>query len=360
MVKYSASLKDIAQRLKVSKMTVYRALNGKPGVSEAKRKIILEEAGRLGYRKNSLASTLRKNRSFTIGVVIHSLSFPYYSELFKGIQDYAKEKGYRVLLASPEEDFDLEIDIIEAFLRRQVDGLLVAPIAGDKNLEYFNFLAKNNIPIVFIDRHLPTSPQIDYVTADNVLGGFLATEHLLILGHTKIGFIQGSEPFCCEVIDRYKGYKEALKKYRIREEYILSCPNLVKNQEENGYKSVFHFFKRNSSLTALFAVNDNVAIGAIRALLDLGFKVPEDLSIVGFDDISAAGFLNPSLTTVSQDKKEIGKKGVEMLIERINTINPPWGRKSLVAPNLITRESARPVSSDKKIHWDLYSSFTNL
>lgn len=340
-------------------MTVYRALNGKPGVSETKRKIILEEAKKLGYRKNSLASILRKDRSFTIGVVIHSLSFPYYSELFKGIQDQARKIGYRVLLGSPEGDFDLEVDIIEAFLRRRVDGLLIAPIAGEKNLEYFGFLARNNIPIVFIDRHLPTSPQIDYATTDNVIGGFLATEYLLLLGHRNIGFVQGSEPLCCEVIDRYKGYKKALENYGIKEEYVLSCPELVRNQEENGYLSTLSFFKRNSLLTALFAVNDNVAIGAIKALSDLGFKVPEDVSVIGFDDISTARFLNPSLTTVSQDKREIGEKGIEMLIKRIDTTDLPWGRKSLVAPKLIIRESVRGLNAYTKIHQELYSDSIN-
>ena len=344
MGKYSVSLKDIAQRLGISEMTVSRALNGKSGVSEKTRRLILEEVERIGYRKNSLAATLRRAKSFTIGVVIHSLSSNYYSELFDGIQNYAKTKGFRVLLGCPEEDLELERNIVEAFLRRRVDGLLVAPISGDKNIEYFSNLARSNIPIVFIDRHLLTSPQIDYVTADNIEGGFLATEHLILSGHKKIGFIQGSEPWCCEVMDRYKGYKRALEKYDLNGEYVISCPESIKNQEENGYLSILSYFKQNLSLTALFAVNDNIAIGAIKALKELGFRVPEDMSIVGFDDISIVKFINPPLTTIFQDRKEIGEIGTEMLIDRISNSNIEWGRKILVPPKLVMRESVRRVN----------------
>jgi|YelNatPaOPRAMG01_1025707.scaffolds.fasta_scaffold12125_4 LacI family transcriptional regulator len=356
MVKYSISLKDIAQKLEVSEMTVSRALNGKPGVSEEKKRLILEEVKKVGYRKNSLAATLKRSKSFTLGVVIHSLSSNYYSELFDGIQNYAKARGYRVLLGCPEEDLDLEIDIIEAFLRRRVDGLLVAPISADKNTEYFSNLVKSNIPIVFIDRHLLTFPQIDYVTADNIGGGFLATEYLILSGHKKIGFIQGSEPFCCEVIDRYKGYKKALEKYRIDREYVISYPEPIKNQEENGYLSVISFFKNNPCLTALFAVNDNVAIGAIKALKELGFIVPEDVSIVGFDDISIAKFVNPSLTTIFQNKKEIGERGTEMLIDRISNTSKEWGRRILIPPKLIIRESVRRMNETSEIYQNTYIS----
>ena len=354
MGRYSVSLRDIAQHLGVSEMTVSRALNGRPGVSEEKRRLILEEAERIGYRKNSLAAILRRSKSFTIGVVIHSLSSSYYSELFDGIQDYAKARGYRVLLGCPEEDLELERDIIEAFLRRKVDGLLVAPISGDGNIKYFSNLAKSNIPIVFIDRHLLTSPQIDYVTADNIKGGFLATEHLILSGHKEIGFVQGSEPWCCEVLDRYKGYRKALEKYSINREYVISCPEPIKNQEENGYLSVISFFKKNPYLTALFAVNDNVAIGVIKALKELGLTVPEDVSIVGFDDISIARFVSPSLTTIFQNKKEIGEKGTEMLIDRINDTSTEWGRKILISPKLIVRESVRRMNETSEIYQNTY------
>jgi len=352
---YSVSLKDIAKRLGVSEMTVSRALNGKPGVSKEVRKLVLEEAERIGYRKNSLASALRRTKSHTIGVVIHSLSSNYYSELFDGIQNYAKIRAYRVLLGCPEEDLDLEKDIIEAFLRRRVDGLLVAPISGDKNIEYFNNLSKSNIPIVFIDRHLSTSPQIDYITADNVEGGFLATEYLILSGHREIGFIQGSEPWCCEVMDRYKGYKKALEKYGMDSEYIISCPEPIKNQEENGYLSVICFFKKSRHLTALFAVNDNVAIGAMRALRELGLGIPEDVSIIGFDDISIAKFVTPSLTTIFQNKKEIGEKGTEMLIDRINRADTDWGRKLFISSKLIIRESVRRMNETSEIFQSTYT-----
>jgi LacI family transcriptional regulator len=357
MVKYSISLKDIAQKLGVSEMTVSRALNGKPGVSEEKKRLILEEVKKVGYRKNSLAATLKRSKSFTLGVVIHSLSFSYYSELFDGIQSYAKTKGYRVLLGCPEEDLELEKDIIEAFLRRRVDGLLVAPISGEKNIEYFSSLSRSNIPIVFIDRHLVTLPQIDYVTADNIEGGFLATEYLILSGHRKIGFIQGSEPFCCEVIDRYKGYKKALERYNLKGEYIISCQESIKNQEENGYLATLSYFKKNSTPTALFAVNDNVAIGAIKALKELGFRVPEDVSIVGFDDISIAKFVSPPLTTIFQDKKEIGKRGTEMLIDRMNNSNIEMGRRVLVPPKLVVRGSVRRV--DEKTSEAYQDTHTN-
>ncbi|WP_324716815.1 LacI family DNA-binding transcriptional regulator [Carboxydochorda subterranea] len=342
------TLADIARRLGVSTMTVSRALNGRDGVSEELRRRVLEEAERLGYSKNLLSVALRRGKTRTVGLCVFDLSFPYANELVREVDHLARAAGYEVLVNCSHGDAKEERENVEAFLRRRVDGMLIVPVASGHNVQFFKRLAHRGVPLVFVDRYLAGCP-VDYVATDNIQGGFLATSHLLELGHRKIAFVPGPEIDCIAVQDRLVGAERALAPYGDGANLTVLQPQRpVPRPEDNGYEAVRDYLRgggrsEGGRLTAVFAVNDSVAMGVVAALREHGVRVPEEMSVVGFDDISMAKYFQPPLTTIRQDAQGIGQSSIRMLLELMDGRRPS-GRRLLLEPVLVERATTAPVA----------------
>ncbi|MCD6257937.1 LacI family DNA-binding transcriptional regulator [Candidatus Aerophobetes bacterium] len=305
-----AKIKDVAKLAGVSPACVSLALNGKPYVSAKTKKRIYNAIEQLNYRPNIIARSLRNKKTHTIGLVLSDITNPFFPEIARGVETKAREYGFNVILCNTDADPLLEKNYIEVLLAKQVDGLILTSVRIMDDLDKYT---KENCPLVFINRKPPLS-DFDFVGIDNVASAKMAVEHLIKLGHRKIALIRG-EPASWASFSRYEGYRMALK-----EAGIPYSDNLVKIgylRYESGYRAMESLLKGSPIPTAIFCANDIMALGAIDACVDRKVKVPQDLAIVGFDDIWVASLKNVQLTTVHQPRYEMGAKAVELMVERI-------------------------------------------
>ncbi|ABV34136.1 LacI family DNA-binding transcriptional regulator [Pseudothermotoga lettingae] len=312
MKKY-VTMKDIAKRAGVSVNTVSKALRGKDDISKQTRQKILKIAREIGYIKNTTAFALRRNQTKTVGVVIEDSSNPFFAEVLKGIEAATRKFGYQLLLMNTETDPKTQSQAITTLLERRVEGLLISPFG--QNTEDFEKLLKMNFPFVLIGRHMYRSG-IDEIYNDEIKGGYLATKHLIFRNRKRILFINTSMDNSASIM-RYEGYKKALSQANIElsEDYLITAP-YNKNMEA-GYMGVKEAIKRGIDFDSIFCYNDMFAFGAIKALDELGKKVPEDIAVVGYDDICFASYFRPPLTTVQIKKYEMGFEAFKILLERI-------------------------------------------
>ncbi len=328
--------KDVAKKAGVSSMTVSRVINNQPNVKEETRRKVLKAIKELGYYPNTLARGLNTNKLFSIGIVIpftsHLFSTPYYVELLTGIEKACAEYNYEMVFL-PKKDEISPVDYCKLYYERKADGLLIiAPAINDEQIKK---IEENKIPCVLIDGRFK-GKNILFVDGDNVKGGFLATEYLIKKGHKKIGFISGWW-FVRNTQDRLKGYKKALKKYSIKilPEYIVKGDF----SEEAGYNGMNYLLNLKEKPTAVFCANDLMAIGAIKAVNQKGLKVPDDISIIGFDNIKLTEYYEPAITTIKQFAKEKGYKAVQLLLGLIN--NKKNLKSEIFDVELIERDSVK-------------------
>lgn len=341
MAQQRADMDTIAREVGVSKTTVYRALHNKGRIHPQTRERILQVARELGYRPNLVARSLRVRKTSTIGLVVVGLTGWFYSHILEGVDGVAQSNQYGVLLACSYGNPQREREIIQMLLDKRVDGLIVAPADPEENRPFYEELLALQVPIVWIDRYIPGMP-IDFVATDNELGGYLATRHLLQLGKRRIVFVSNGsrERRATSVIGRFEGYRRALAECDICQTVELGpgLPDILP-EEEYAYSAVTHYLDAGGTMDGVFAVNDDVAYGVIRALRDRGWRVPEDVAVVGFDDQDTSAYIFPPLTTVAQPMYEIGRKAASLLLERIQrgTTFPP--QQVLLEPQLRVRQS---------------------
>ncbi len=333
MKKY-VTMKDIAQRAGVSVNTVSKALRGKSDIGKETRQKILKIAKEIGYIKNSTAFALRRSQTMTIGIVLEDSSNPFFAEVLKGVEAAAKKFGYQLLVMNTETDPKLQSQAITTLLERRVDGLLISPFG--ENTEDFEKLLKMNFPFILLGRHL-YNPQIDEIYNNEVKGGYMATEHLISRGKRCPLFINTDMNNSASKM-RYEGYKKALAENGIDlpEDYLIIVP-YNKNMEA-GYQGVRKALKKGVPFDSILCFNDMFAFGAIKALDEAGRKLREDVSVVGYDDITFAHFFRPPLTTVRIQKYEMGYEATKMLLERIKGKRKKPKQKILEV-ELIVRES---------------------
>lgn len=324
-----ANIQEVAKMAGVSPSTVSRALNGFPGISEKTRQKVIEIAKKLNYKPNYRGQILTTKSTKNIGLLITDITNPFFPELVRGAEETASESGYTILLGNTSESIDKETSYLEFFSRGPVDGVIIS--ASRISNEHIISLAEEGLPIVVINRILE-HPKISYVSTDMEKGGYIATKHLIELGHTKIAFING--PSHSEAAERrLSGYKKALAESKIRYDSKLVSFNVP--VAESGYKEATRLLNTEDPPTAIFTYNDLMAFGVIRAVKDLGVRIPDDLSIVGYDDIFFSSFTDPPLTTIRQPKEKLGKKAVELLLKLMK------GERQgiLVEPELIIRNT---------------------
>ncbi len=323
------NIQEVAKEAGVSPSTVSRALNGFPGISEKTRERIVEIARKLNYRPNYRGQILTTQSTKNIGLLITDIANPFFPELVMGAEEYASKSGYTVLLGNTSESEEKETNYLDFFSRGPVDGIIIS--ASRVSNEHIIMLAEEGLPIVVINRILE-HPKISYVSTDMEKGGYLATMHLLRLGHSKIAFING--PKHSEVSQRrLEGYKKALKEAGI--DYNSDLISFNVPVSESGYKEAIKLLCTGEAPTAIFTYNDVMAFGVIKAAKELGIKIPEELSVVGFDDIFFSSFTDPPLTTIKQFKEELGRMAVELLFKLMD-----GERESLlIEPELIIRNT---------------------
>lgn len=332
------NIKELAEQLQLSPTTVSRVLNGKSEIyriSESTSKKVIAAARKFHYYPNRIARGLKLEKTETIGLIIPDIANPYFGSIAKTIEVEAHHKGYSIILCDSLDDVDTETELLYLLAGRKVDGIIIAPTG--KNNRHLVDLQQQGIPIVVIDRYLPET-SLPFVTTDNHSGALMAVEHLLEMGHRKIACIQGTQGISANS-DRVKGYLDALQKYGIplNEDWILGNDF----GEQNGYLQTLELMRQGNRPAAIFALSNLISLGVLRALKELGMKVPDDVSVVSFDEQPYSAFLACPMTTVEQPREEIGKLAFELLLKSFSGGNPIDSDGIMLPPRLIIRESVK-------------------
>jgi LacI family transcriptional regulator len=331
------TIKDIARMANVSHTTVSRALNNKSRIKNETKEKILSIAEKLNYRPDFIARSLVMRRTKTLGLVITTIANPFYTELAQGIETTAIILGYNIILCSTNYDLSSEKKFIDMLRSKGVDGIIFTSAhMGDPNILE---LVEEGFPIILVNRrtyHPMVREKVDYVGVDNNLGGFLAIEHLIKLGHKRIGVIGGSSESSVG-FERLEGGKKALATYGLNVigDYFLEGDFL----KGSGYHGGKKFLKMSEPPTGVFATNDYMALGTYQAIVEEGIKVPEEIALIGFNDIEFTSMKGIELTTIGQKKYEMGALAVKTLVERVEGGKTGSPKEIILEPELIIRKT---------------------
>jgi len=332
----SVTISDIARLASVSKATVSAVLNDRPGISLETRERILEIVKSLNYRPSQVARSLSRKSTRSIGLIIKEIDNPFYAKMMKGVFETCSQLGYTVLLGSSELSPVKELEVIETLTVQRVDGLLISPLQGDDvDFTYLSELNRDNYPLVMLGavKNYPTN----VVEIDNVEAASKAVTYLIENGHEDIAYFSGPY-YSAHSEDRGEGYKQALIRHHlpIQEDRTIPAGSYI----DNGYqKGLEYFSNRTCSPTAVLCYNDLVAIGLINALFELNLRVPDDVSVIGFDDIDFCESFRVPLTTVRIPADTIGATAAELVIEQIGRRSEPLNKKVILEGELVIRES---------------------
>ena len=334
-----ATIKDIANQANVSTTTVSRVINDHPAVNDETRKKILKIIKEHNYSPSTIARSLSTRKSYTIGVFFtdhlnSGLQHPFFRDVIYGLEKTLGNEGYDIVYFTNKQWGD-SFSYLEKCQDRHVDGVALMGVLKDHNLTK---LLLSDFPIVFVDLDI-IGKNASYVISDNVSGAKKAINYLYKLGHRKIGMLMGINT-AKTTKDRFIGYQQALKVLNLpyNPDWVFNG----KYSEEGGYQAIEEMLQLEELPTAIFCQSDAMAIGAMRAIEENGFKVPGDFSLIGFDDIEISRYLKPALTTIAQDKKTMGSSVTKLLMNMINKTNQDIS--PIVLPvELIERESCRSI-----------------
>lgn len=329
------TIKDVARRAGVSASTVSRALSGKIPVDGVTKKKILDAVQEMGYQPNILARGLKEGKSKTIGLIMPNVRDLVFPAAIRGITDVARQLGYTVVLCNTDEDLEREKEYVNSLRQRLVDGLIFSTAVPES--EHIIQLRQQRFPVVLLIRHLGET--VDAVIADNFTGGYEGTRHLLSRGFKKIALINGSLKLDL-YRQRYAGYQQALSEVGVAE-----VPELVVH-DTVGWEDAYHATREllaegRPRPEAVFATSDAKALGAIKAVKEAGLRVPEDISVLGYDNIETGALMDPPLSTISQPFYEMGQRAAERLIKLIQTKR--WLRPVVekLPVDIVVRESVK-------------------
>ena len=333
------TITDIANKLKVAPSTVSRALNNHTSISEKTKKNVIALAEKLNYQPNIMAINLLRRKSNTIGVIVPQITSHFYSAIITSIQDVLSNTPFNLMVCISNESFEEEVVLIQKLEKLQVDGVLVSTSSETENFDHLKKLQKKGIPIVIFDRDCP-GVKADKVLVDDYSGAFEAVEFLIQSGCEKIAHLGGPHNSSTSK-HRLKGYLDALKKHKIpiKKEYIHNVSGFT---SKSGIKTSKDLLKLKNPPDAIFAVNDNIAIAAMNVAQKMNIKIPEELSIVGFNDDPHSSFVSPSLSTVLQPVFSIGMLSARILLHHLKDFDAKIEfRHEVFKTELITRESSK-------------------
>ncbi len=326
------TIKDVARRAEVSVSTVSRVLNDQPYVADELRLRVLNAIDELGYKPSRVAQRLRATKSRLVGVILSDIANPFYIDVLRGFEHILSADGMSVLISNTNGDQDRESEIIRMMQLEGVAGILIAPTREESPA--ISEVGTNGLPVVVVDRQMMDS-QIDTVLIDNFKGSLSAVQHLIELGHRQIGVISGPLHLTSGR-ERYAGYLQAMSDAKLAVRSDLT--RFGDYKQRSGYTLAQELITSPDPPTALFVANNVMTIGALNAIHQIGRKIPDEIAVIGFDDVSWAVSLNPPLTTVAQPTFDIGKKAAELLLARIaDGDRPP--RTVMLNTKLIVRES---------------------
>jgi len=331
-----ATIKDVAALAGISYTTVSHVVNKTRPVSEEVRLKVEAAIKSLDYVPSAVARSLKAKTTATIGLLVPNSLNPYFAELARGIEDYCERNGYCVILCNSDDNPDKQRSYLRVLLEKRIDGLIVASAGGDSGLA--QGLAGVKTPMVIVDRGLE-GVDADLVRIDHEYGAYLATRHLLELGHRDIATIGG--PASTSVAQmRQAGFARALK-----EAGVEVAPSRMLESDftsTGGYNAASILLERTPP-SAIFAGNDMIGIGVLRAAAERNVRVPAELSVIGFDDIQMSRYVYPALTTVGQSILQLGEMAAEVLLRRIATPDLATDQR-IVTPSIVLRESTAPLS----------------
>jgi len=337
------SIKDIAKVAGVSHTTVSRALRGSTLISGETTRRIQETALALGYFPSAAARSLKTNRSQVLGIIVSNIDDPYFSEILQGIEEIAQGNHYSLFIAASQRDPDRESAIVQAMRQHRVDGIIICSTAFSN--ERSQQLSKYEIPIVMINNQAAEEYRYS-IYHDDVDGSRQVTRHLIELGHRKIAYL-GNSSSGRTTKDRLAGFRYEMQSagLALPNEYIYEMSG---SEPEKGRPAAEHFLSLSDRPTAIVCFNDMLAIGVLKALQQLGVRVPEDISTTGFDNIVFSNYTNPPLTTFDQPKRFIGQKAAELALSLLNStsdIHIPQQKIQVLGGRLLVRNSTAPPAS---------------
>lgn len=354
MRRKAPDMEAIAQKLGISKTTVHYALRDTGRVSQEMRQRVRALAEEMGYRPNLVASSLRSQKSSTLGVVVVSFTSSFHAHVLEGIEHVAQEEKHGILLSCSHGRPDTEREHVDLLLDKGVDGLIVAAADPEENRDYYARLIEDGTRIVFVDRHVP-GLNADSVATDNLMGGYLAAQHLVQVGRKRVAFLttNSRDRRSTTVQARFNGCVRALVEADLDLTATLG-PNVpdTTSEEQFGFDAVNEYLGRQGGkCDAIFAVHDGLAYGAVEALVESGLRVPGDVAVIGFDDQDPSAYYHPPLTTVRQPMCQIGEEAARLLFRRLKESSNALPRQRVsLEPTLIVRQStgARVASEAKR------------
>jgi DNA-binding LacI/PurR family transcriptional regulator len=346
----SATIKSVAQKAGVSTATVARVMHDNGYVAEETRARVLKVVSETGYRINSIARSLKRKRSNIIGHLLQSMvPNPFFVKVARGVEAYTEAQGYTTLTYNVQGDPAAERRGLETFLSWRVDAIIFSTARDQKNVE---FALKANVPVIQVER--PRSSKSDRITVNNYSGAQAAMEHLLELGHRRIAYV-GQKPGVIDNkladyvdVERFGAYQDTLKKRKLFDDRLVALGKSYTlgdtSAQGDGYHAMRRWLDEGQHLTAVFAGSDILAAGVLQAVHEHGLRVPQDISVIGYDD-TFAPFLAPLLTTVRLPAHELGETAARLAIERLNRKGVKKPKEYRLETELIVRKSTAKVRS---------------
>ncbi|MCA1802651.1 MAG: LacI family transcriptional regulator [Rhodothermaceae bacterium] len=330
------TLKEVAEAVGVSTMTVSRVINNRPNVDEKTRKKILEAAKKMGYTPNHVAKSLVSSRTYTIGVIIPEISHSFFPEVVRGIEEATNNKNYQIFLTNTSDNFGKEQKVLNALRSKRVDGILVSSSLTTDDFSFYKLIIKSGLPLVFFDRGIEDIGA-SCIGVNDKTASRQITEHLISHKYKRIGYLSGPKRVSIGK-ERFNGYIEAMTRHNLEIDERLIIENGF--NEKCGYAAMNELLALPKEIwpRAVVAVNDPVAFGAMDAIREAGLSIPNDIAIVGFTDDIRAKLVACPLTTVQQPAYEVGKKAASKLIRTIENKDEPVETVELIT-KLVIRKS---------------------
>lgn len=338
MKKEKATIHDIAEKLNITASTVSRALNDNPRISEATKKKVLKAAKLLNYQPNHIASALRSGKSRLIGVIVPTANRNFFSSVIRGIEEIATTLNYKIVISQSYDEFEKEVQNVEALLNAQVDGIIASIGKTTENTEHFEKIIKKGIPLVLFDR-VSNELEVSQVIIDDHLGAYQAVDHLIKNGARRIVHFSSAQRINIYK-ERKRGYEDAL-----RDNGIKVDPELIlysNMQLEDGREMVEKIIKEGIKFDAIFSSSDYSIMGAMQVLKEHGYKIPQQVKLVGFGNEPFTSFTEPTITTIDQKSIPMGKITAETFFELLDEKkSEKLSKKTILKPELIIRGSSQ-------------------